>query len=156
MSDPEADEISFFLAQGMTLEEFKMMEAERATWAKSEDEAEEAIYRIIVAAAERAKVLFDTFGFKWVDDEDQGKVPSLEQIIEHLKGSVENLRKYDWGGSSGRLHVYGDYDEEEKLTDIYLLFELGHIPINWLWENAPRLAKRMERENQCLQREITK
>jgi len=162
MMEANSCEEIYLRSQGMSDEDIALHMAIRETWAKTEEEAEEAVQRIIVAAAERAKVLFDTFGFQWVTEESRSKpikeheseVPSLERIIESLKGGVQDLREHGLCGGSGRLYIQGDYDEFDELTGIRLFFQLGSIPINWLWENGPMIAKEMEYENQGLSTKV--
>ena len=157
MSDSESDAVAFFLAQGMTPKEIEMYQEIWKTYAQNDEEAEDAIQRIIISAAERAKVLFDVFGFQWITEESRDKtvgehkyeVPSLERIIKNLEENVRIAREHNFFGGSGRLHVFGEH-ELDDLICIRLFFELGEIPIQYLWENGPNTAKRMEYENRCL------
>lgn len=145
----------------MESDEYKEMA--RLAWeasAKSPEEAEAGVDRIIVEAAKRAKVLFDTFNLQWVTEESRNKpreeheseVPSLELITERLRKYVKTLREHGFSRhGGGRLCAIGDWEhtggEEAELQDIRLLFELGSIPIHYLYENVLITAKMIEEEN---------
>jgi len=164
MSDPDTCEEIYFKAQGYSDEQIEAIKEMRQSWANNEEEAENSVKRIIIASAERAKVLFDVLGFEWVTEETRNKkydehkheVPSLNRIVDSLREHVNTIRQsanndFELGSTGGgRLHAWAEYDFESGLTSIKLLFELGDIPIQYLWENGPRVAKRMERENRRL------
>jgi len=162
MSDPDTCEELYFKAQEYSEEEIKALKHERGLWANTKEEAEEVVNRIIIASAERAKVLFDAFRFRVVTKESINKpyeeheyeIPSLERLVESIKEKVEGARKYGLFSGSGRIYVWPEEEwtggEGNDLTDIKIFFELGCIPIQYLWENGPRVAIRMEKENRTL------
>jgi len=169
MSDPDICEEAYFKAQGYSDEQIEAIKEMRQDWAKNKEEAENSVNRIIFASAERAKVLFDVFGFEWVTEETRNKkydeheheVPSLNRIADSLREYVNTIRQsansdFELGSTGGgRLYAWAEYDFESGLTDIKLLFELGDIPIQYLWENGPSVAKRMERENRRLRQKAS-